>query len=56
MRQTQTSDRPLSSPVVAAPAAPARAGLGALVLRLAIAVLLLAGLTVLASVALATDF
>jgi hypothetical protein len=54
MRETQTSDRPLTQPL-AAPAAPARASLGALVLRLAIAVLLLAGLTVLASVALAIN-
>lgn len=48
----QPTDRPLASPLATAP----RAGFGALVVRLALAVLLLAGLTILASVALATNF
>ena len=53
MRQQTPTDRPLA-PTLAAPAT--RTSFGALVLRLAVAVLLLAGLTVLASVVLATEF
>ena len=48
----QPIDRPLATPLATQP----RAGFGALVVRLALAVLLLAGLTILASVALATNF